>query len=143
MTADFYDPAQQQSDQIRRRGLIAALAYANFVAGLAVFFIEKEDPELRFHGLQSAFITALKILLAVIGYVGTFAFFFSQMPPFPPPGSQPELPTFAAFFVGWAVLYVAFLALFVVRVIFAIMSYRLRHVRLPLLGRLAQRIARG
>lgn len=34
-------------------------------------------------------------------------------------------------------------ALFVVRVIFAIMSYRLRHVRLPLLGLLAQRIARG
>ncbi|MDQ4145834.1 MAG: hypothetical protein M3198_19215 [Actinomycetota bacterium] len=143
MTADFDDHARRQSDEMRRRGLIAALAYANFVAGLAVFFIEKEDHELRFHGLQSAFITALKILLGVIGYVGTFEFFFLQMPHFPPSGNQPELPMLAALFVGWALLYLAFLALFLVRIIFAIMSYQLRHVRLPLLGRLAQRIARG
>lgn len=146
MSEQPYPGDSRQADQGRRRGLIAALAYANFVAGLAVYFVEKEDEELRFHGMQSALLTALKVVLLAAGYVGMLVFLFSQMSGFAP-GQDPAVPELPpAFFglvVSWVLFYLVFLILFLVRVIFAILGYQLRHPRLPLLGRLAERLARA
>lgn len=100
-------------------GLLAYLL--GWVSGLVLYLVEKDHPEVRFHAAQSILLTlamiALYVPLTVLGFIpviGLIAFFASIL-------------LAVAGFGLWVYL--------------LIQGYNLNHVRLPVVGRMAEQWA--
>ncbi len=120
-------------------GMLVALAYLlGWFGGLLVYLLERHDVEVRFNAAQSMLIDLVLLALAVAFWpVGLL--FLGPLAVLSPVGTSVV--------VGPIFLLAALMLLSVVggawvlRIVLAIKGYRLEHVRLPVIGAVAERWA--
>lgn len=100
-------------------GLLAYLV--GWVSGLVLFLVEKEHLEVRFHAAQSILLSiafaVVYVVLTILGFIPILGFVF------------------------WLVSLLVGLAGFALWIYLLVQGYNLNHVRLPVVGRMAEQWA--
>lgn len=130
MTDPMNPPQNNQSGAATSTGLepnvSALLSYVfGAVSGLIFFLIEKKHREVRFHAAQSVLFGVVAIAVAVGASIISVI-----------------LPSVLAWIFS-AVMFLVWLGMFGVWIFLVVSGYQLKHVKLPVIGDYAEKMAAG
>jgi uncharacterized membrane protein len=122
--------------------IAAALSYI-WIVGVIFYLLEKENSFIRFHAMQSILFgianTLIMMVLVVIGVALTFAFGIGGAMV---GGSAGNLVGLLVWLI-WMLFWLIGIALFATLIFTAVKAYQGARLKLPLIGNMAEKIAKG
>ncbi len=106
------------------------LSYLFGVIGGLIIFLTQRDREVRFHAAQSILLSIFFVVLIIVVQILVFVLALAD-------------PTGVVAGIVGLLAFLAFLAVPVAVIIMCIMGYQQRHIRLPVIGAIAERWAGG
>lgn len=135
-------PGAQKSSSGLEPNIAAALSYI-WIVGVIFYLMEKENSFIRFHAMQSILFgvanTVIMMVLVFVGFILTFAFGIGGAMV---GGGVGTLVSMLVWLV-WLLFWLIGIALFATLIFAAVKAYQGNKFKLPIIGNMAEKIAKG